>query len=185
MHDGWPSFTDRTVPRGGSPRPRRPKRSSRGQAALEFLFALLFLIALISLLFQALHFELDVFNKSNETRYRFFEKAHKNQHTTELGDIQEELEGEKLKDLIPYTVLFQPSGEIGNLQFGPRYLRGKRGTEYWSLATLPGLEYAFIGVLVADHYEKTAGKVTDILGQFTNILSGALGNQSQSEEGGP
>ncbi len=157
---------------------RNPQRVSnrrsqvqQGQAAVEFLFGLLFLIALVSLLFQALHFELDVFNKSNQTRYDFFHKAHQSQNTKSLEDIDESLEGKKLSELVPYTVLFQPTGEIGNLKFGPRKLRGKRGTKEWTVATLPGIEGIVVPVLAADHYEETAGEIASALGAVGSLDS--------------
>lgn len=46
----------------------RRRRTEQGQAAVEFVLAMIFVIATAAVLFQALHFELDVFNRSMVAR---------------------------------------------------------------------------------------------------------------------
>lgn len=153
------------------------RRAQRGQAAMEFIFAMLILMGIIAVLFQVLHFELDVFNKTMMTRYKLLETARENEDTTRPRMISEEIEGKQLGDLIPWEVPFQ-SSSVSHLKYGPKSVYWQCGTKYF----FPGGDVAEVaykvavaGLLTADHYEDTAGHVETVfsgLGSATGTLAG-------------
>jgi hypothetical protein len=147
------------------------KRSERGQAAVEFVFSLMIIIALSSLLYQAMNFELDVYNKSAAARYDLFRKAHQGDESqTDGEDISSPITGKNLSDVTSYRVLLQPStGGLASLHYGPRTYYGYHGTKYWDV--LPGISGILDVLLLADHYEDTAGKAADVVGEFDSILN--------------
>jgi hypothetical protein len=134
----------------------------KGQAAVEFVFALLFLIALSMVLFQALHFELDVFNKMGILRGKSMERMHYNnqQHDHGFDDDSQTVSFKPLSDLTGYRVIFQTADQ--NMKYPDKRLSYKRGTA----PALPGgLSTGIIGVAIGciatlDHVESTSGNCT-------------------------
>ncbi len=144
---------------------RRRSDSRKGQAAVEFVFALLFLIAISSVLYQVLHFELDVFNKMGILRFKSFQRMHfnNNQHNNAFNDDNQQVSFKPLSQLTNYRVIFQTVNQ--NQRYADKRLYYKRGTE----AAVPGgLTTAFL-VLVggcittADHIESSAGNCVTLL----------------------
>lgn len=154
---------------GSRLRPRRDARPQRGQAAVEFVFSLVLLLAFVAVMFQALHFELDVFNKSALLRYRTLHAAREDQETTDptwISDIT--VEGKSLRDLTFFTV---PLQEIDLEQhYGPKRLVMRKGTKYWD--PLPALHStgSFFLLLGPDHYEPTSGYVGDAFGVLSDAV---------------
>ncbi|HUF18075.1 MAG TPA: hypothetical protein VMS12_08545 [Thermoanaerobaculia bacterium] len=138
---------------------RKHPESQHGQAAVEFIFALLFLIALASVMYQALHFELDVFNKMGILRFKSFQRMHMNnqQFNSGFADDNQMVSFKPLSQLTNYRVIFQTVNT--NQKYPDKTLYYKRGTQ----PALPG--GLTTGVLVAagicigtlDHVESTAG----------------------------
>lgn len=149
---------------------RRQASGQRGQAATEFVLCLLILIAFVAVVFQALHFELDVFNKTELLRYRVLHRAKQSQDTTDPEMITDEtIQGKNLGDLTFYPV---PLQEIDLSQhWGPKRLVIRHGTQYWDPTPIHG-EGAFFLALLPDHYEPTSGFV----GQAFEFLADVLNN---------
>ncbi len=150
---------------------RFPLDCERGQAAVEFLFAFLFILGLAAGLYQALHFELDVFNKMGQLRYKVFKEARRDQDTTQMRWVEQQIEGKQLSDLTTYDVPFQDFDST--LHYGPKFYSMRAGTKYW----FPGgdsaetaLDVAIVAGLIADHWEPTSG----VFGQVFDALSSAL-----------
>jgi hypothetical protein len=143
----------------------KPKQTERGQAAVEFVLAFLFVLAVVSVLFQALHFELDVFNKSLLARYELLKEARQNQDDTDGHLISKEVEGKRLGDLLGFNVPFQDTDL--DAKYGPKQLWTRHGTKYWDPAGSVGHSQAvFFGLLAVDHYEDSAGYVGDLFGML-------------------
>ncbi|HVT45094.1 MAG TPA: hypothetical protein VMT00_11960 [Thermoanaerobaculia bacterium] len=147
----------------------RVQHRESGQAAIEFVFVLTVVIALTAVVFQVLNFELDVFNKSALARYELFKKAKNKQHERDQEMISQEILGKKLKDVTWFKVLFQPTGSIGEMRYGPRRFYMLRGTRRWDPLG-DGFTVAYVALLAADHTEYLAGKVTGVLSKLTDVL---------------
>lgn len=135
------------------------KPAQRGQAAIEFVFALIFIIGITTVLFQVLNFELDVFNQSMLVRYEFMDKAHESQDTTPCKSFNIPFAGKKIGDLAPYEAPYQAVDE--NLRYGTKRYYGERGTKYvdnFSFAHDWGVWWLAMNL---DHYEGTAGNIDD------------------------
>jgi hypothetical protein len=146
------------------------RKQEQGQAAIEFVFALLFIIIITAALFQALAFELDVFNQSMLARYELLRIARQNQDTTPCRSFNQPFQGKKIKEFAPWGVPYQTVNR--NLYYGPKRLYGERGTKHFDR-----LEYSGIGLhawgywfalLTVDHYEGTADKLS---GPLKGIIS--------------
>ena len=145
------------------------RKAQSGQAAVEFLFAMMGVIALAAGLFQVLHFELDVFNKMGILRSKSFSRMHYNnqQYNNDLGDDSQTVSFKTFSQLVPYTVPFQ---SVSPAKYPDKKLYYKRGTQF----CFPGGAAASTGFLVgagacmalADHYEDSAGNCK----QLYNIL---------------
>jgi hypothetical protein len=151
----------------------RPKAiKQQGQAAVEFIFAIVMLVTIAAVLFQALHFELDVFNKTMVARYELLRKARVNEISKERGPISQQIVGKWIDDVVPYRVPFQPDNL--NIRYGPKYIHTECGTKY----TFPlpeGLyDGGLIALLVLDLYESTAGNIGTVFGPIESVTS-ALG----------
>ncbi len=149
-------------------------RTESGQAAVEFVFALVFLIAMAAVLFQALQFELDVFNKTWTTRYDLFEAAREDEPDNRPRMISEPIEGKRLGDLTPFSVPFQATDL--EARYGPKQVYVQCGTKYF----FPGgdtaetiYDLALVGLLVADHLEQSSGNVEQVFSAVSG-LTGAL-----------
>lgn len=139
----------------------RKERASlqKGQAAVEFVFALVFVIALASVLYQALHFELDVFNKMGILRFQAFQRMHYNnqQYDHSFEDDSQMVSFKPLRDLTSYRVILQTVDQ--NMKYPDKRLSYKRGTQ----AAIPGglttgvLAAAGFCIGTADHIEDSAG----------------------------
>ncbi|MHB0968175.1 MAG: hypothetical protein ACYC7A_06870 [Thermoanaerobaculia bacterium] len=148
----------------------RTRRAS-GQAAMEFVVALVWIIALTALIYQALHFELDVFNKLGELRYRVFRMARQNQDSTKGRMISEAVEGKQLGEIVPYTV---PGQYVDStLRYGPKNFYIHCGTRKW----FPGgdgvettLKGAIIAGLVTDHAKVVPEWMGTALGEVHSVL---------------
>lgn len=150
---------------------RQKRRTERGQAAIEFVLAMIFVIATAAVLFQALHFELDVFNRSMVARYELFREAHDNPDEREPETISKEIRGEDIGDLVPYTV---PGQEIDeSLHYGPRQFKMRRGSKYYDPVDWVHSAALFGGLLIAaDHMEDYAGHFGDAFGMLSPIIEG-------------
>lgn len=147
----------------------------RGQAAFEFVFAMLWIIALASVLFQALHFELDVFNKMNTLRYEAFKEARENQNTTAYRTINKSAQGKPLSDLTGYQVPFQT---VDQSQFyGPKKFYVGCGTKTNAIlgGLMTGFKVAAVGGLLLDHYQPTSGNFGTVLSGFNSALGPIAG----------
>lgn len=151
---------------------RRRRPAAKGQAAMEFVIALFWIVALAAVLFQALHFELDVFNKMNELRYKVFHEARQNQDTTSGRMIDDSIEGKNLGDLTGYSLPAQDADS--SLHYGPKKFYVFCGSKKF----FPGgdggetaLDVAITAGLIADHYEDTSG----FAGTAFDFLSTAFG----------
>jgi len=133
------------------------RKAEGGQAAVEFVFSLLLLAAFTAVLFQALHFELDVFNKSAGLRYRSLMHARENQERTEpelLRDVR--AQGKDIRNLTFFTVPLQDVDL--SLHYGPKRLVIRHGTRYWDPSPIHS-QGAFEAALLFDHYEDSAGYI--------------------------
>jgi hypothetical protein len=151
--------------------PMTPTRGEAGQAAIEFVFALTVVIALSSLLYQGLFFERAVYNQSAIGRFKVFEKLHAdNQPTMDEEEISEQIQTKPLSEITGFHVLFQPDPDtVGNLKWGPRRFYARRGTKPFDPLG-DGIIGIYAGMLALDHYEGSAGKLSDILGDINSIL---------------
>lgn len=144
-------------------------RHERGQAAIEFMFVLLIIIALVTLIMQALHFENDVFIKSNRARYEAFKQRRQGDESTRRPDaFSVVITGTQLRKMSWFKVLYQKSSEVGSLNYQRRFYltRGSKYLDPVGTAFTAGLGL----MLLADHYQPTSGKIT----AYLNILKGAL-----------
>jgi len=152
---------------------RRPLRRQDGQTAVEFVFVLLFLLVITSALFQALHFELDVFNQSMLARWEFFREAHKDQDTTPCRSFDVAFQGKRLGDLVSFDVPYQTVDQ--NIRYGPKKYKGERGSKYFDRLEIGGVGAHGSGswflILVPDHYEGTANKIDDLFQGLITALA--------------
>jgi hypothetical protein len=144
---------------------RHSLKRQRGQAAVEFSLIMLVVIGLAAVLFQALQFERDVFNRSLLARYLAFKDAHDDPDQIDPEDVQKEIRGKNIGDLVPYT---PPGQDIDQtMHYGPKQFKIRRGTKAWD----PGWTVFEVTVgllLAADHIEDTSGG----LGAVTSVLKG-------------
>lgn len=148
------------------------KDPEKGQAAVEFIFALLFLIALSMVLFQALHFELDVFNKMGILRGKSMERMRFNNQQFDNGfnDDSQTVSFKPLRDLTGYRVIFQTEDQ--DQKYPDKRLSYKRGTA----PALPGgLSTGIIAIAITciatfDHVESTSGNCTVPFEAINNAL---------------
>jgi hypothetical protein len=152
---------------------RRARRACRqaGQAAFEFVLALFFLIALTAMLFQALHFERDVFNQSMIARFEFFKEAHTNQDDTPCRSFDIAFQGKELGD-IGFEVPGQTIDE--SIHYGVKRYRGERGSKYIDTFSMAHEFFVWTAVMLPDHYEETAGNVDDLAQGAFNLLIAEL-----------
>jgi hypothetical protein len=136
----------------------RRQGAQRGQAAVEFVLCLFLLLAFVAVMFQALHFELDVFNQSALLRYRALQRARESQDTTDaalLTDVA--VQGKNLGDLTFFSVPLQEADR--NQHYGPKHLVIRHGTKYWDPIPFLHETWTFSLMLAADHYQDTSGVV--------------------------
>jgi hypothetical protein len=130
----------------------------RGQAAVEFVLCLFLLLAFVAVMFQALHFELDVFNQSALLRYRALQRARESQDTTEATLVTDiAVQGKNLSDLTFFSVPLQEADL--NQHYGPKHLVIRHGTKYWDPISPLHETWTFSAMLAADHYEDSSGFV--------------------------
>ena len=136
------------------------QRCDSGQAAVEFVFALIFIIAITAVLFQVLNFELDVFNQSMVARYEFMEKFQEEQDTTPCEAFEIEFSGRELGDHSPFEAPYQAVDD--SLKYGPKKYHGERGTQYIDTFSIAHEFFVWTIAFLPDHYEDTAGYVDDL-----------------------
>lgn len=136
-------FTDRT--------------SQRGQVVVEFFLALLVILAGICGLYQALHFEKDVFNRLTFLREKTFREAHENQDTTLRRSYVESIDFKPLSELTPEIPFGFQNVDLG-LRFPDKTYHMQAGSKYAD----PLYDYAYIhdkwvifGMLHLNHVELT------------------------------
>lgn len=118
------------------------------------------LIGLAAVLFQALMFELDVFNKSYLGRYELIRQARIDAPETEPDWQEYEISGEQLQELIPYPMYGE--SDIGDLQYGPKTLKMRKGTKYWDPLAVPHEDWQFAAaILLLDHIEDSPVRFSD------------------------
>ena len=139
---------------GQSLRKRSPEsEGQRGQATVEFVFAMVFLLMFVVAIMQALMFELDVFNKIGQGRLEAFDIAHRNQNTTKKGYFHQTIKFKKLggKTNIGAWRLEK------NLQYPDKRYYMRKGTKYFEPITHIRHEtwtFALSAALI--HYQGTA-----------------------------
>lgn len=152
---------------------QKRQQQERGQAAVEFVLAFMFIIALTAVLFQALHFELDVFNRSMLARYELLKEARHDQEETDGHNISKTIEGETLADLIGFEVPFQDTDT--SQRYGPKQIYTRHGTKYLDpLGDVLHEDWQFAALLLPDHYEPTSGYIGqafEVLSQITGALN--------------
>lgn len=165
----------------------RERAAERGQGAVEFVFGMLVLLAIVSVLYQALHFELDVFNRLNEGRYNAFRTAHQDQDTTDDAYFGQSIEFTRLGQIqwtIPRTIFgfsagtqrvrievpFQ-TGVDSNLQYPTKTYRMRKGTKSFEpyLMRSPFYEIEMAAALLAHHYEDTKDIFKSTIAQGVQI----------------
>lgn len=147
-------------------------RSASGQAAMEFVIALVWIIALSALIFQALHFELDVFNKMGELRYRVFRTVRQNQDSTKGRMISESIEGKQLSEIVPFAV---PGQYVdATLRYGPKNFYIHCGTRKWFPGG-DGVETGLKGTIIAGLLTDHAKIVPEWMGTALDGVHSALG----------
>lgn len=155
---------------------RRRARGVRGQAAMEFVVSLIWIVFLAAVLFQALHFELDVFNKMGELRYKVFQTARQNQDTTSGRMISDTIQGKDLGDLVGFTI---PAQNIdSSLHYGPKTFSVFCGSKKWfpgGDAAETALDVAIGLGLAADHMEDYSGFANTAFDALSSAL-GAVGS---------
>jgi hypothetical protein len=100
-----------------------------GQATFEFALMLLFVIVMLSALYQALHFELDAFNRISLLRYKVMQEAHDNQPSEAKTFVIETMEFQPIYKLTPVLLITQ-MGDDPSRQYGPKRLHFRKGTKY-------------------------------------------------------
>ena len=152
---------------------KKKKDSQKGQAAVEFVFALIFLVAISSVLYQVLHFELDVFNKMGILRFKSFQRMHFNnqQFNNGFNDDNQMVSFKPLSQLTDYRVIFQTVNQ--NSRYADKRLFYKRGTA----PALPGglstgvIALAITCIATLDHVESTAGNCVTPFEAINSALS--------------
>jgi hypothetical protein len=148
----------------------------RGQAAMEFVVSLIWIVFLAAVLFQALHFELDVFNKMGELRYKVFHTAREDQDTTAGRMINDSIQGKDLGDLVGFTI---PAQDIdSSLHYGPKTFSVFCGSKKWfpgGDAAETALDVAIGLGLAADHMEDYSGFANTAFDALSSAL-GAVGS---------
>jgi hypothetical protein len=153
--------------RGLRPDGRAP-RAQRGQAAIEFVFILLIILGLAAVLYQAMHFELDVFNKMGMLRYKVMKEAHEDQDETEMETIDNiTVQGKNLDDLTPYSPPLQDVD--GTMHYGPKKLVIKHGTKYWDPISFMHSFWEWSGLLLLTHEEDAANAIDSVLGSIGDM----------------
>ena len=151
---------------------KRESKDKRGQAAVEFVFALIFIIAITAVLFQALNFELDVFNQSMVARYEFMEKFQEDQDETPCEEFNIEFSGRELGEHSPFEAPYQVVDD--SLKYGPKKYYGERGTQYIDTFSIAHEWFVWTIALLPDHYEDTAGYVDDLAQAAFTALAAEL-----------
>lgn len=100
-----------------------------GQATFEFALTLVFVIVMLSALYQALHFELDAFNRISLLRYNVMQQAHDNQPDEKKAFVVETMDFQPLYKLTPVLLITQ-MGADPTQQYGPKRLHFRKGTKY-------------------------------------------------------
>jgi hypothetical protein len=105
----------------------RARRRQSGQVTIEFGLALLLLVVGLAALYQALHFELDAFNRLLILRQRAFHEAHLEQDKTPKTFFNVQQEFKTIGELpsMPF-IQTDPS-----LTWGPRRYYFRKGTRYY------------------------------------------------------
>lgn len=141
-------------------RRRRSNRPQRGQAAVEWVLTLPILILLIAVLYQALMFERDVFNKMNLMRYEAFKRAHEGQNVEGMAEysiLEVRTQGETLANLTGFVI---PSQTVDTEhRYGPKTFYFPCGTKRFFPGGDTGetiLDVFEIAAVIVDHYETTA-----------------------------
>jgi hypothetical protein len=137
----------------------RRRGAQRGQAAVEFVLCLFLLLAFVAVMFQALHFELDVFNQSALLRYRALQRARESQDTTEATLVTDvAVQGKNLGELTFFSVPLQEADM--SQHYGPKHLVIRHGTKYWDPIPLLHSKWAFAPLLAVDHIQEWSGHVS-------------------------
>lgn len=138
---------------------------------MEFVLVLPLLVFFIAVLYQALMFELDVYNKMGELRYKVFHRAHEEQNEIVGSElIDEQIEGEPLSEIIGFEI---PGQELeADFTYGPKHFYMRRGTK----SALPdwvatALDIAIAAGLVADIYEGSSGHMGDAFESLDTVTS--------------
>jgi len=146
---------------------RTRRHSQSGQAAVEFVLALIVVIGLAGVLFQALHFELDVYNRSNLARYIALRAVHDDPSDKEPESVETPIRGEDIGTLVPYVI---PGQDIDStIHYGPRNFVVRRGTKGFDPIG-PIVVGALAIALAADHYEDTSGNMGTAAGVINDFL---------------
>ncbi|HYH09653.1 MAG TPA: hypothetical protein VEK11_21570 [Thermoanaerobaculia bacterium] len=153
---------------------RSTERAEAGQATFEFALALLFLIVMLSVFYQALHFELDAFNRISLLRFKVMQQAHANQPGQAKRYATEVMDFRPVGELTPVLLMFQPIDPT--LQYGPKtfhYRKGTKFTEPQPIALLPENEFGLGLMIVAgvgtSEYRENAPRFRDRFRQTSPV----------------
>lgn len=151
---------------------RSTERGQSGQATFEFVLALIFIIVSLSALYQALHFELDAFNKISLLRFRVMDEAHENQHNQEKSFPSEPMDFRPLYQLTPVLLMTQDVDPT--LQYGPKSFRYRKGTKFAEplpISALPESEWGIFGLIqVGGDYRESGFKFRRTIAPFAPVF---------------
>jgi hypothetical protein len=125
------------------------RAAQAGQGTFEFALVILFVVIMLSALYQALHFELDVFNRISLLRFRIMQDAHDKQYDRVKSFPTESMDFRNISDLTPVLLMTQSSDST--LQYGPKSLRYRVGTKYtepFPISALPEGGLVLGGVII-------------------------------------
>jgi len=146
-----------------------------GQGTFEFALVILFVVIMLSALYQALHFELDVFNRISLLRFRVMQDAHDNQYDRVKGFPTESMDFRNISDLTP--VLLMTQSVDSTLQYGPKSVRYRVGTKYtepFPISALPEGGLVLGGVIIigvgTSEYKENSRRFRDHIRQAAPVF---------------
>ena len=152
--------------------PRSIEQTQTGQATFEFVLAVLFIIITLSALYQALHFELDVFNKISLLRYRIMDEAHRKQAEDAKSFPSEPMDFRPLVQLTPVLLMTQDVTDP-TLQYGPKSFRYRIGTKFAEpppIQFLPENHWLIAGAIqLAGDYNEDGGRFRNLFGPTSPV----------------
>lgn len=156
----------------------RSRRGERGQAAVEWVLTLPIVVVLIAVLYQALMFERDVFNKMNVARYEAFKQAHEGQNEEGMKEyeiLEIKTQGSKIGELTSFTIPAQTVDP--EKRYGPKTYYFPCGTKRFFPGGDTGetvLDVLETVAVVIDHFEWSA-KASEAWGNGMGAIGDVAG----------